>query len=639
MCLCAHVSVEAQVVRPFTARFATNDTGDLVLVGNTLISCQSTESACANARNGTGTTLDNNDFRMRFVDVDGDATTFNSSQATLTLPAGATVLWAGLYWGADTTAGGGGGAAAAPNAALNNQVRFSTPAAAYQTLIASQLDANTNNGNDYHAFADVTALVQTAGSGNYRVANVQSGTGQDRQAGWSLIVAYRSPTLPSRNITVFDGFATVNSFLPSLSINVSGFRTPSSGAVNTHVGSVVYEGDRSRTGDQIQLNTTVLSDALNPNNNFFNSAITRLGANFSAKNPNYVNQLGYDIDDVNASGVLPNGATSADITLRTTNSTNTLTAEFYYVGVVTFVTDIYAPIVRGNITKTVTDVNGGVVAPGDVLEYTLTVSNTGTDASVNMVLTDPIPANTTFVPGSLEITAGANLGVKTDAAADDQAEHDAALNRLIFRLGTGANATVGGSLATNESTTLRFHVTVNADTFHNTVISNQATINYNSATLGTPHTDQSDGDPATAGEQPTNTTVTTPPRVELVKSATTNGTPRPGIDITYTINFSNANGARAATSLIIADKIPADTEYKLGAVTYNPGTTGLAAPIVEYTNLPRLSGDDPPTPWVNYTPTGAPNTYDNQITYVRFRFTGTFNPNTSGSISFTVRIR
>ncbi|WP_297858852.1 hypothetical protein [Meiothermus sp.] len=35
------------------------------------------------------------------MDTDGDSTTFNSSSASLNLPAGATVLWAGLYWGAE----------------------------------------------------------------------------------------------------------------------------------------------------------------------------------------------------------------------------------------------------------------------------------------------------------------------------------------------------------------------------------------------------------------------------------------------------------------------------------------------------------------------------------------------------------
>ena len=52
---------------------------------------------------------------MVAVDTDGDpATTVNSSTATLGLPQGATVLFAGLYWGADQSAGDNNGAAPPP---------------------------------------------------------------------------------------------------------------------------------------------------------------------------------------------------------------------------------------------------------------------------------------------------------------------------------------------------------------------------------------------------------------------------------------------------------------------------------------------------------------------------------------------
>ena len=632
VCAGALTPVRAQVVRPFTARFSTNDTGDVVLVGNTLMSCTS-GNPCTNARNGSGTSLNNNDFRMGYVDVDADGSTFNSSQATLTLPSGAAVLWAGLYWGADTTAGSNGNAAPSPS--QNNTARFATPAGGYQTVTASQLDTNTTLGNDYHAFADVTALVRAAGSGTYAVANVQAGTGVDRQAGWALVVAYRDAARPSRNLTVFDGFAAVNTANPLVTMSVSGFVTPASGAVNTHVGVVAYEGDFGSTGDQLQLNGAVLGDALNPLTNFFNSTVTRLGTQVTAKNPNYTNQLGFDIDDVSANNVLPNGANSATITLRTATSG---TAEFYYPGVVAFVTDLYAPQIAGNIVKSVTDLNGGVVAPGDTLEYTVGVTNTGTDAAVVLEMTDPIPANTTYVPGSLQVASGANAGAKTDAAGDDQAEYDAAGGRVVFRLGAGATASAGGTLASGASTTARFRVQVNADAPDATVVSNQATVSYRGATLGISYTDLSDGDAAAAGEQPTNVVVAAPPRVELVKSVSNNA-PLPGTDITYTVTFSNAPGARAASALVISDKIPAGTQFKVGSGAYNAGTTGLPAPVVEYSSQPHdPSSDLPPSPWVNYTPAGAPGAYDPAVTYVRFRFTGNLNPNTSGSVSFTVRI-
>ena len=107
---------------------------------------------------------------MGYVDVDGDATTLNSSTATLSLPAGATVTWAGLYWGADTAAGTGG--SAAPDAANRGTVRFKVGAGGYQTVTAAPADVLTSTGKAtrYRAFANVTGLRAGAGNATYTVA-------------------------------------------------------------------------------------------------------------------------------------------------------------------------------------------------------------------------------------------------------------------------------------------------------------------------------------------------------------------------------------------------------------------------------------------------------------------------------------
>ena len=44
-------------------------------------------------------------------------------------------------------------------------------------------------------------MVQAAGAGTYAVGNVQAGTGGDRYAGWTLVVAYEDPSQPPRNLT------------------------------------------------------------------------------------------------------------------------------------------------------------------------------------------------------------------------------------------------------------------------------------------------------------------------------------------------------------------------------------------------------------------------------------------------------
>jgi uncharacterized repeat protein (TIGR01451 family) len=115
-------------------------------------------------------------------------------------------------------------------------------------------------------------------------------------------------------------------------------------------------------------------------------------------------------------------------------------------------------------TKEVVDLNGGVAAPGDTLEYRIVAVNQGSDAAVNVRLRDEVPAGLSFVPGSLRIEAGANMGDKTDAAGDDQAEYDAASRTVTARLGMGATGSAGGSLAIGASTELRFQVTIDAAT-------------------------------------------------------------------------------------------------------------------------------------------------------------------------------
>ena len=102
----------------------------------------------------------------------------------------------------------------------------------------------------YNAFANVTALVQAAGAGTYSVANVQAGRVGDRYAGWTLVVAYQDPGQPPRNLTVDDGFVTVSSGTPPITIPVSGFRTPPSGAVNTTLGFVGLRGRLGADGRQ-----------------------------------------------------------------------------------------------------------------------------------------------------------------------------------------------------------------------------------------------------------------------------------------------------------------------------------------------------------------------------------------------------
>ncbi len=453
-------------VRAFSIRYTKNTNGNIAQTGNTVMQCSGTCGAV------------NNNSNMVNVDVDADASTFNSSSADLSLPATANILFAGLYWGARS-----------PSPA-RNQVLFGSPGQfGYTTVTAQNLDFTgatgaAQNGDDYGGFADVTSLVQAGGNGTYWVANVQtiSPCVSGCWGGWSLVVVYADSTQSLRNLTVFDGYQYVNNATGS-TMGVGGFLTPLSGPIVTRIGLVGWDGDSGSgggvyTGDQFLVNGTALSDACNPSNDFFNSSICTLGVSTTNRNPSIVNTQGVDIDQVNVpAGIVKNGDTSA--TLKFTTG-----GEYFYAHAATFVTDLYVPIVVPNVTKTVADVNGGDLMVGDVMRYTISLGNTGQDTATDVVLTDNIPAWTTYVPDSLNILTGANAGHKLDPVDSDQAEYVASgTPHVVFRLGNGANGTNGGALPFGSFTSLSFDVTVNSDIPSGTIITNSADIGYAGQTL------------------------------------------------------------------------------------------------------------------------------------------------------------
>jgi uncharacterized repeat protein (TIGR01451 family) len=410
----------AAITTPFAARFDVNANGAIMLRGNASLTCPIGVGTCANARNGIGSSateeLNDNGYAMVYTDTDGDPATFNDSTATVAMPTGSSVLFAGLYWGADPRAGTSG--AAAPTPADKGKVLFRTPSAATWTPITSTSLYMISPTGAYQGFADVTTLVAGAGNGVYGVANIQSGRGVDRYAGWTLVIAYRNADEDYRSLRVYDGFGSIAG-TESVQIPVTGFETPHSGPVHTEVGAVAYEGDLGKFGDELRLDGQLLSDGANPPDNVFNSTVSERGTPVGGRNPPYTNLFGVDIDQIAADGVLGNAVTSATLSMKTNGET-------YYPGVITIAIDLYAPKIV--TTSAATDVDGGSLLPGDEIEYRIEVRNEGNDWADGVVVSDAFPAWTSYVPGSLTIE-----GVPaTDPADADNAEVTG--GAAVFRL-------------------------------------------------------------------------------------------------------------------------------------------------------------------------------------------------------------
>lgn len=545
------------VTTPFTVRYTTNDTGDITFAANTLMTAgpPATPQQIADVQNGVGPKQNNNDFTMTYVDIDADPSTFNSSASALVMPAGSEVLFAGLYWGARTNNTFPTGLTA-----QRDSVKFKAPGdTAYRDLTGTTIGTSDSS---YQSFADVTDIVRAGEAGTYYTANVQSiKDAKDYYAGWSLVVAYRAPGAPARNLTIFDGYGKVAKSAgdSTIDVSISGFKAPPSGPVNATLGFIAYEGDRGSDGDKVLfdggLGPKQLSDASNPANNFFNSTISNRGSLVPTKGPNYVNQMGYDADLVTANGIIKNAATGATITLTTGGET-------YYPGVVTSSIELFAPEIT--VAKQVADLNGGTVQAGDVLRYTITVANdpTALDAAVNVLLTDAIPAYTTYKPGSLVIAAGANTGAKTDAADGDQAEFMG--DSVRFQLGSGAGGagTSGGRLAPGGSTTVTFEVTVDAGIPPATLIENTAAVSYTGETSGFDLN-------ATAFAD-----IAVPTAADLAVTKTNGKTQYvPGTTSSYTIVVTN-NGPSDVVGARVTDVMPSNFANPTWTATYSAGSSG-----------------------------------------------------------------
>lgn len=567
------VHADAQVQRAFTARYSTNTTGDIAQIGNNSQTCSTVTGAnagiCDAARNDTPSaslaTDDNGSFDMINANADPNAVALgltNSSSADLALPVGSTVLWAGLYWGARETGAGTPGT-----------ILFRTPAmGGYTAVNALQLDNGVLANNIYGAFADVTNLVQSAGNGTFWTANIDAfqaaSDGLGSWAGWSLVVVYSNNTLPLRNLVVYDGLVRITGTgANGVTLNIAGFLTPFSGTVSTRVGAIGYDGDRNLVGDNLAVSSssnpafTSVTDASNPATNFFNSTIGDFGVLNFARNPSWNNTMGMDIDRFNLTpGIVGNGATSALVRLETGG-------EVYVPHAITWATDIYVPIITPNVLKTLTDVNGGSLTPGDTIRWNISMSNTGIDAGTFLTVTDAIPANTSYVSGSLRVTAtpaGAPaapaVGTYTDAAGDDAAEYlttapacsPAAAPCIRFRLGHGATPAIGGTLNFGEATAFSFDTIVNdglsgrpAAPPSGTQISNTAQVSYSGQTIQTQFGTSSSAATANVLGPPSVTKTFSPSAIPLGGTST----------LTLVLSNPAANPA-TLNGVVIADTYP-----------------------------------------------------------------------------------
>ncbi len=579
---------QAQVFRAFEQRYTTTLNGDLVFLANSSMTCNSTSGSCTGATNDAQTMV-----ATKLAADAADGTISNSSSANLAatdLPAGAQVVRAMLYWGGLVASNAGSQPTPSPAA---TPIRFGRPGLGYQTLVPASCDVSPRStiwgtAQPHHVYgcrADVTAAVQASGTGTYRVANLPLQTGLvNRFGGWTLVLVVQNPSRPLRNFTINDGLAAIattgSNPVNQVSLTVSGFRTPLSGTVSAQLGWMAMDGDRGAADGftfQGQGSSTVnVSDACNPAGDVFNSSICRLGTTVtqrSVANNNLANTLGFDADIVQLANTgntaLANGATTATLTARTSS-------EGYAISLLTTAIDVFQPAVDAATAKSQANLTNpglpaGQARAGDRIRYTITLQNTGQDNAVDVSIRDAIPANTEYEAGSLQVTAGADAGTRTDSSGDDAAE--VASGTGVFRVGTGASASQGGVLrcltcvgTQPTSTTVTFVVRVRADAPDGTVVRNVAQVRYTGASSGEVFNDT------------TNTTelrVQAPPRLTLVKTIAGRAV------ATDQFTVAIDNGGPSATTSGTAATVSTTTFVATAGTTYTLSESAAGSPVAD----------------------------------------------------------
>ncbi|MGE0127439.1 MAG: putative Ig domain-containing protein [Blastocatellales bacterium] len=219
-----------------------------------------------------------------------------------------------------------------------------------------------------------------------------------------------------------------------------------------------------------------------------------------------------------------------------------------------------------SLVKSVADLNGGFVQPGDTLEYTLTLSNPSSNPVSKSFIAEFIPANTDYVANSTRITAGANIGAKTDAIDNDQVDAFAVSGRVIqLNIGTGTGAgghdaggrLIGGTLAPGESTTAVFRVTVKTDLSEGAPVVNGAEWGANDIYPG-------------GRSNVVANTVGSPLRLEKSVTDLNGGQALPGDTLEYKLTLTNQSFDPVGKSFI-AEFIPKGVTYVANSVQITAG--------------------------------------------------------------------
>ncbi len=455
--------------RPFTLQKQYNINGNMKVIGNSML--LKSDGSCA------GDSTDNNDISTTWANKDTDGTTWNASSADLTLPKGVNsskIKYAGLYWQGRVDSDNDN----ATFWANAKTVKFKAPGLAYQTL--TSLDSKYNwtlrsSDANYQGALDVTAILKnsidtvssatidsTGFSGTFFGANIQAEKMTNGFGAWSLVVIYEDYADTLKNISLYDGYVSVDNG-ETIPTTLSGFLTPTSGAVESNFLVFAGEGDVTLT-DSVTMSNSSGDQSLG--SNVFNSSQTIDGQQVTARDPSCKNTIGIDIDSFDV------GTTSVTTPIIRNNQTSTIvklksTGDVYYPGVFAFSTQLYVPDVcyLEDVTFNGLPVTASnLPETEDNVEFEVTITNKDNEAAKGVFIEKVFdkPNEITYVSGSMQVAPipGTTYAAKTDNIGDDTAEYSSDSNTTKYLLGTGAAWYEGGTIVKNAITKFKYQAKI-----------------------------------------------------------------------------------------------------------------------------------------------------------------------------------
>ncbi len=240
----------------------------------------------------------NNKYVVKYIDIDSNNKTWNSSSSYFTipdsylkLPNGKGIVWAGLFWQGNVNNSYAFTIGGTPYLNLQRRMdwdssgnivtKYIAPGFTFGPLDITQTRANKvlvkidgesqyheieasrfyydtedygDNGATYAAYADITSLLQSKdldkGRHKITVANILTNEGLEKDngnyGGWSLVVIYKENFFDgrARNISIYNGFTAVdNTTHGSQQIKISGFKLPKTGTVHSKFSVFAGEGE------------------------------------------------------------------------------------------------------------------------------------------------------------------------------------------------------------------------------------------------------------------------------------------------------------------------------------------------------------------------------------------------------------